>query len=707
MTQAVAYQLERTVEIHPGIVIRVPVAAWNARERVAWHWAARMLPSEWAERFRFLTKSAIPGPWRNRNAPYLRGIMDLAVKKGIERLTIKKAAQIGVSEALRVLMGFWAMDDPNPMGLALPNKDKGREIVENEIVPFFKEEFDRHPELRELRSARLHDIKKGQIKLANSFLLHLMWSGSPASMASNPMKRAISDEVDKFEAWSGNDADPISLIDKRMRTYSDRIHVLCSTPTTAGGMISESFEQSHYKLYFLVPCPHCGCRQRLIFGENGPYGVKWTDAVRELWKSDPKTAAALVLQPAQCWYECCQCHGAIDERAKRQVVRAGVWGTLGPDDLRAGGPIADAEQKPEFPRGSWVGVQTGSLICCWESWTMAHAAAEFLQARTLAQKFAFRTSTLGETWADQVAALNLEVLDERVAAATRDEAVVPRWAARLIAVVDTQTDHFWLVIRAWGPGLRSARVWHGRVESFEELEQWCLRTVWKNEDSRLPAARVDRIFIDSGGTRKFREETEQSDTPLPSRVMEVYRWYLQHQGMITCIKGDARPEPGKYMRKGGGEYVTDREKRPVPLWLLDVHHFQDQLADLMGQQLEEVDVTTGAVKLEAAWQLNRRMDPQYQQHMTNLHKVMISRKGKKTQHWQPKRDGLRVDYRACEGYQIAGAFLMGVHQLPELAIFLQAQESELQRRAHPPQPVDVPPAFTTPDGRAFVATRRE
>src|SRR5690606_9162899 len=39
---------------------------------------------------------------------------------------------------------------------------------------------------------------------------------------------------------------------------------------------------------------------------------------------------------------------------------------------------------------------------------------------------------------------------------------VPAWASRIIMTVDTQKDHFYFVIRAFGYGLRSRRLHHGK-----------------------------------------------------------------------------------------------------------------------------------------------------------------------------------------------------------------------------------------------------
>ncbi len=736
----------------PGIRIAYTAAPWSKRDRAAFKMPPKLKPSEWQERYRYLDHGALPGPWRNDNAPYLVGMMDLCVAPGVERMIWMKAAQVGASQATRGLMGYWAHQDPAPMGLALPDKEKGRSIIENEVLPFFRREFGRHVDLRELLSARLHDMKKGQIKLANAFILYLMWAGSETSMAADPMKRAIADEANKFPAWAGDDADPISLIEKRQRTYPDRLLLVPSTPTTQAGIISGLFESCHVKLYFLVPCRVCGARQRLIFGQGvpGEGGVFFSKEVQALRKEKKlEQAGLLVLQEGQAWYECCDCGAHWDEKMKRQAVRAGKWGTVAEDGIRSdggevlslesrgsqvsglephnysSGPIADAQAITRWPRGMWIGMHISSLYCCWENWTLAHIAKEFIEARTLAARFAFTTSTLGETWKETAsAAVKIEVMDERVKEATLAEGIVPRWAARLIATVDTQKDHFWLIVRAWGPGLKSARVFHSRIGSFEELELVTLRRAWVNEDPALPPRTCDKVFIDSGAGRSAFADLEPA-VLMPSRVMEVYAWCLKFSSMVQAIKGDARPELAHYIRNGTGEYVTDREKKPVPLKLLDVHHFQDQLAELMTERMPLVNWTTGEVystaegadKTEARWQLNTRHDPEYHAHLTAMHKITDLKRARGTAavgggrtgggRWVPKREGMRVDYRAIEGYQVAAAFMTGVHLLPDMPIYLAGMEAQRKALLEARQ---MPPAaggMRTPDGRAFVATQRE
>ena len=80
-----------------------------------------------------------------------------------------------------------------------------------------------------------------------------------------PYYRTVADEVDKFEQWAGREAGPVELVWKRLRSYEDRkLQLNISTPTTRFGKIFQLFEGSDYQLFFMVPCPHCKKRQRLL-----------------------------------------------------------------------------------------------------------------------------------------------------------------------------------------------------------------------------------------------------------------------------------------------------------------------------------------------------------------------------------------------------------------------------------------------------------
>jgi phage terminase large subunit GpA-like protein len=129
-------------------------------------------PSQWAEKYRRLAvgQSNIPGPYRNDKTPYGAAIMDLCAVPGLSQLVVIKAAQMGVSECLRNVIGWEAHQMPDPAGIAMPDEKKGRAIVDNRILPLFKGT----PVLKKLMTPKSADATKQQVKLQNGFILHLM-----------------------------------------------------------------------------------------------------------------------------------------------------------------------------------------------------------------------------------------------------------------------------------------------------------------------------------------------------------------------------------------------------------------------------------------------------------------------------------------------------------------------------------------------------
>lgn len=655
-----------------------PPDLFRPDEREALRPPEDLKPSEWAERYRVLPigVSNIPGPWRNDNAPYLRGLMDLAVAPGVIQLNIQKAGQIGVSEAARNLILYWAATDPDPMGLALPDKIKGRKIVREQVIPAIEGTLY----VAALLTTRKWDLSGEKIRLANGFLLHLMWAGSASSTSADPMRRVINDEVDKFAEWAGRETNPIGRTWTRTRSYGDRrFQMNISTPTDRFGNICRLWEASGVQLEFMCPCSHCGEFQYLSFRQ-----LRWPAPDGPMTRREKLHMADRILANNDVWYLCLRCDARIEPPERVSMVRAGRWRS--PD-----GSIEDAEAVGEWPRGTRIGAQIGAMACLWQPW--AGIAAEFIRAegdRDLT--FSFRTETLGEPWEQQVEKPRASVYADKSARATLPEGVVPAWAVKLLATVDTQHDHFYVVVRAWGPDMRSQRVFHARAETFAELDDICFRHVWRIErpagaTGQKGGAKPELILIDSGGTRLEGETA--------SRTIEVYRWVQSRGGLVRAIKGasSARQRheglyvwPGRGFLDEGGSRGGKRERatrRGLTIWYLDTHHFGDILAELVARGAEE-GAPAGAAGDEL-WLLNQANDEDYNTQLSNVQKrVVRTGHGPAEERWEPSETGAANHYWDCEVYQIAAAYMANVHLLPsaeDLAEYRKAAAMEQRTRA--------------------------
>ena len=83
-----------------------------------------MTVSEWADSHRLLpeTSAARGGRWRTATTPYLAGVMDSVHEPGVRTIAVMKAAQVGVSEALNNVVGYFIASDPSS------SRDVGKRI---------------------------------------------------------------------------------------------------------------------------------------------------------------------------------------------------------------------------------------------------------------------------------------------------------------------------------------------------------------------------------------------------------------------------------------------------------------------------------------------------------------------------------------------------------------------------------------------------
>ena len=650
-----------------------PAATWTERERGAWVVPPPMLPSQWAERHRVLFRSNIPGPWRNDNAPYLRGIMDIACRPGVVQVNVQKAGQIGGSEAVRNLLAYWAHMDPDPVGLTLPDRDKGRKIVKTDIRPLFR----RTPALRELIASEARDTLIESIGLLNGYQLDLMWSGSPTSMASNPYRRVINDEVDKFAPWTGREPDAVAATQVRLTTYGDRrLQVNISTPTTTAGRISLLYRDSTVQLQYRVPCPHCQTYQVLRWQQ-----LKWEHPA----EIKGRTELADWLAPRRdeaVWYECETCKRRIYNREKSAMVRAGQWtaATGHVADWR-GEQLPDAERVQRWPPETRIGFQISALYCTWIHW--GTLAGEWLRAQEDPEAlFFFITNRLGEPFEFRLKTVLPTFFAAKRGRASLEAGIVPSWAWLLIATVDTQPDHFYAVVRAWGAGLRSQRVWHGKLMTFDELDKLVFATSWPSEIRGEAPMTIARALIDSGGTAdRFLEA---------SRTQQVYEYVLPRQSVIWAIKGDSKRGEHLYrpmanpMRQAGAKA---EQAAGLRAYLVNTHRCNDLLADLMTRGLPRKDADGKDVPPTEPerWALNRQADEEYESHMAAVQKTLDPRSREEI--WTPRTMHARHDYRDCEAYQIAAAYLCQVHLLPDqesLDAWREARRQQAQDREDEP-----------------------
>ncbi len=168
-----------------------------------WSPPPRLTVSEWADKKRKLSAeaSAEPGQWRTDRAPYQQGIMDSLNDSTIENIVIMSSAQVGKTEFILNIIGYYIDQDPSPMLSLQPTLQMAETFSKDRLAPMVRDT----PALKgKIKDARARD--SGNTLLKKNFPgghITLAGANSPASLASRPVRVVLCDEVDRYPSSAG------------------------------------------------------------------------------------------------------------------------------------------------------------------------------------------------------------------------------------------------------------------------------------------------------------------------------------------------------------------------------------------------------------------------------------------------------------------------------------------------------------------------
>ena len=312
--------------------------------------------SEWADEYRYLSpeSSAISGKYRTDYAPYQKEIMDVFNDPNIERIVWMKSAQVGATEILNNVIGYYIHMSPCPILVMQPSLQMAQAYSKEKLANMLRDT----PVLR----ARINEPKSkdsSNTVLSKKFdggtTLNMVGSNSAASLASRSVRILCVDEVDRMEANVGSEGDPVLLASKRTQTFFNRKIYLCSTPTVKGlSRIETAFEESDQRYYY-VPCPECNLKQTL----------KWSNVVWE--ENRPETAIYT-----------CDNGCVINESKKHWMLKNGEW-------------------KATHKTKKTAGFHINELYSVFSTW--GAMAENFLEAKKQPEMLkTFINTSLAETW---------------------------------------------------------------------------------------------------------------------------------------------------------------------------------------------------------------------------------------------------------------------------------------------------------------------
>lgn len=222
----------------------------------------RQTGSEWADTYRIVPAgtSPEPGKWRTDRVPYLKEIVDVATDHKTQRVVVMSASQIGKSEMLLNVLGFFIHQEPAPILMLQPTVEAAQDFSKERIDPMIQAtDVLRGAVSGEDRGDRVKTSRKSSDTILKKNFkggyIALVGSNATTGLASRPIRVVLMDEVDRY--GETKEGDPIKLAEQRTRNFFNRKIVKVSTPTFFNTKIHHEYEASD-KREFFITCPHCG-----------------------------------------------------------------------------------------------------------------------------------------------------------------------------------------------------------------------------------------------------------------------------------------------------------------------------------------------------------------------------------------------------------------------------------------------------------------
>lgn len=410
--------------------------------------------SEWADEYRYLSPeaSAEPGKWRTDRAPYQREILNSVNDPMTEATVVKSSAQVGKTEIILNIVGYFIDHDPSPILLLQPTVDNAKDFSKDRVATMIRDtptigKCVKNPKSKDSGNTILHKTFLGGH-------LSMVGANSPAGLASRPIRILLCDEVDRYPASAGSEGDPVALAEKRTKTFWNRKKVYVSTPTDDGvSRIQKEYEDSTQEEWCL-PCPCCG-------------------------KLQPLTWAQIDFDTVSMRCKFC------DELSREHEWKSGtgIW----------------VAQNPE--RIGKRGFHLNALASPWERWEKI--IDEFKTAKKQGKQSlkTWVNTYLGEVWTDDEGdAVDYELLMRR---RETYNCQVPEGVLILTAGVDVQDDRLECEVVGWGLGKESwgieYKVFAGlpsQKQVWEELEVFLDSSFYFEDGNYL---RIMGTCVDTGG----------------------------------------------------------------------------------------------------------------------------------------------------------------------------------------------------------------
>jgi len=535
------------------------------------------------------------GPWSASETPYMVEPMDTLASRIHETVCFVGAARGG--KTMGLLDGWLAhciAHDPGDMLIVQMTQEKAREFSKIRI-----DRAIRHsPELRSRMSMRGHDDNTHDKLTKSGMWIKIGWP-SASQLASSDYRYVALTDYDRMPDNVDGEGAPYVLAVKRTQTFLSR--GMCMVESSPGREYADPhwrpgtpheappatgilgiYNRSDRRRWYWQ-CPDCSeyfeAKPGLALFATMPDEIELMDVVRSANLSQLAHEHAKVCCP--------HCGSQIEARHKHTLndIRTARWVADGQS------VTTDGEVIGEAPGSSIAGFWLGGVAAAYQAWeSILLRYLQGLREYVLSgSDLTLRTTINTDQAMPYLPRHFTEEVDTQPEGRTVEQSQyrVPDWARFLLAAVDVQGGvkaRFEVQVHAVGPYMEqtivdrfslsnSPRGENIRIDPAVYPEDWEIltdrllqTTTYRLEDGR--EMQIAGVGVDTGGESGTTEQ--------------AYAWYRRLRARnlhskVFLLKGQSNRR--QQMVTGGlGRDVRGRKMRDVPIYLIDVNAFKDQVA---------------------------------------------------------------------------------------------------------------------------------
>lgn len=626
-------------------VARTNITPLRQRIADAWKILDPLKPSEWCPREFHLSPEveASGGTFNIAGRPWWRDVLDSLVDPEVREVNVPAATQVGKTLVLVGMILWCASNAPAPAMVVTPDKDAAIELRDRVYA-------------NALESPRLRRLVPPPKKWNNRYIdlgtmrIYLAWSGSRQRLRGRRCKYVFLTEVDAYRG-DKRTGDPVKASSERSKAFHRYFHFRESSPVEVPSQITDLETHSDDRRRWNAKCPQCGRHQELRFfplkagakaGKGGIAGYLDDEG-------KPRTPA----EARQQAHYVCEAGCRIDEDQRLSFITSGYWLAAG-QKIDAKGKITgpDPVSRRRLGRHLW------SIHS--ETITFADLAAAYLEHKAEGKLAEFFGNWLGLAYQSATKVPTWEELGRRLAY-SHVRRTVPGECWFLTAGGDVQEERCKIAVRGWAPGCTSWLIDWIELDRTPGDEN----ALVQSDLAQIEKAVLCRKYPIAGGGKNPLGKNELGVKLLGVdcnyRTPFVHAWFRSlsnaltndSTGRVRLVRGDHQLDPQLRWKKSEGEESRDgktKYEETREFWRLYVYLFYEELLQrIAGQpgQLGSWYVTKDAIV----------GGKDYLHEVTNFHRVIEIRDGRRRPVWKPRSESLPNDYWDCEIYALAMAHM--------------------------------------------------